>query len=271
MATTPTPTATSAARTQAATSVAAKPTESYLPRISRKIAVMVGIDNYRDPAIPVLESAGMDAQAVGKLMGDRMGYDVRVLKDATKADIVRALNQLTSEVGADDSVTIYYAGHGYLSKDQIGYWLPVDATARKPDNWISNQDIAKYLANIPAKQVMLVSDSCFSGSLTKEQKISSATTSKDSNTILDRRSVVVMSSGGEEPVSDEGKEGHSIFAWHLMKAIEKVEKWNPGTSLYEKVRDEVTEEFPQVPQYGASLSAGHQLGGDYLLERRRYR
>ncbi|WP_170228241.1 caspase family protein [Denitratisoma oestradiolicum] len=263
-----------AARTQAAmvTTPRNKPTESHLPRISRKIAVLVGNDNYRDKAIPVLESAGQDAEAVGKVLTERLGYEVRVLRDATKGDIVRALNQLTSEVGPNDSVTLYYAGHGYLSeKSQAGYWLPVDAEATRPDNWISNQDIAKYLASIPAKQVMLVSDSCFSGALTREQKVSTALTSRDPNTILDRRSVVVLTSGGEEPVSDEGKGGHSIFAWHFMKALEKITKWNPGAGLYENVKNEVSREFPQVPQYGASLSAGHQLGGDYLLERRRYR
>ena len=35
--------------------------------------------------------------------------------------------------------------------------------------------------------------------------------------ILMKRSVVVLSSGGDEPVSDEGKDGHSIFAWNLAE------------------------------------------------------
>ena len=51
---------------------------------------------------------------------------------------------------------------------------------------------------------MLVSDSCYSGSLTKEQKVTRGGELKPEE-ILRRRSVLVLSSGADEPVSDEGK------------------------------------------------------------------
>src|SRR5471032_2188273 len=108
-----------------------------------------------------------------------------------------------------------------------GYWIPSDGSGRSPANWISNSDVSKLLANIPAKQVMLVSDSCYSGTFTKEQKIT-IPASVDPQQILAKRSVVVMSSGGEEPVSDEGKEGHSIFAWSLMNGIKGIDKFESG-------------------------------------------
>ncbi len=85
--------------------------------------------------------------------------------------------------------------------------------------------------------------------------------------ILAKRSVVAMSSGGDEPVADEGREGHSIFAWFLMQALHGVDKWKTSLSIFEQVRRDVSEVYPQQAHIGAVPSAGH-VHGDYLLEQR---
>ena len=127
-------------------------------------------------------------------------------------------------------------------------------------------DISKFLKNMGAQQVLLISDSCFSGSLTREQKISTALRSKDAGQILSKRSVLVMSSGGEEPVSDEGKDGHSIFAWSLLQALASAGTLTPGAEMFNVVKREVVKGYAQQPQYGAVLAAGHMEGGEYLFE-----
>ncbi|MDP2811152.1 MAG: hypothetical protein Q8O34_13490, partial [Rhodocyclaceae bacterium] len=114
-------------------------------------------------------------------------------------------------------------------------------------------------------QLILVSDSCFSGSLTREQKVSAGGTAKRDE-VLRRRSVLVLSSGGDEPVSDEGKEGHSIFAWNLIKTLEAADGVTPGYEVYRQVRGRVMKDYPQEPQYGAVVSAGHAVGGEYLFD-----
>lgn len=128
------------------------------------------------------------------------------------------------------------------------------------------------LTGIPAKQMLIVSDSCFSGTLTSEQKIVSSITSKETPAeILGKRSVVIMSSGGEEPVMDEGRDGHSIFAWHLMDKLSKLNSYEHGAEVFDDIKAGVAQDgIPQVPQYGASKSAGHSTGGDYLFEVRKY-
>ncbi len=174
------------------------------------------------------------------------------------------------ELNENDSVTIYYAGHGYqMGRTREGYWIPVDASATNPDNWLSNSDINKYLSNIAAKQIMLISDSCYSGTLAGEAKVRVNDELRPSD-VLKNRAVVVMSSGGEEPVTDLGKDGHSIFAWNLIQAMQQVSGWKDGASLYQQVHQEVIKAFPQTPQYSASTAAGHILGGDFLFEERQY-
>ncbi len=237
-----------------------------LPQIERKIAVLIGINDYTDKSIPSLENAIPDAEVVSELLAANLGYEVRVVKNATKVDIVRALNQLSTEVGPRDSVIIYYAGHGYqLEKSGAGYWLPADSSPKDPLRWMSNTDVAKMLSGIGASQLALISDSCYSGAFTREQKVDIVAKTLVPAEVLSRRSVVVMSSGGDEPVADEGKGGHSIFAWHLMQNIRQVDDWQPGTTIFEQVQRDVHKSFPQTPQYGAASSAGHQ-GGDYLFE-----
>ena len=84
--------------------------------------------------------------------------------------------------------------------------------------------------------------------------------------ILKQRSVLVFSSGADEPVSDEGKEGHSIFAWNLIKALQATGSLTPGAQVWSVVSTGVTREYPQQPQYGAVVSAGHTEGGDFLFQ-----
>ena len=239
-----------------------------LPQIERKIIVLFGIDQYADKTIPALQSAVSDIEAIGQLFANKLGYDeARIVRNATRADIVRTLNELSIEMEANDSVVIYYAGHGYMNaKTGNGYWIPSDASTKDPQSWISNASISEMLANITSKQMVMISDSCYSGAFTKEQKVGLNIQNAKPDDILGKRSVVVMASGGDEPVADEGRGGHSIFAWFLMQALQNVENWKIGTNIFEQIQNDVKKSFPQVPQYGAAVSAGHQEGGDYLFE-----
>lgn len=247
-----------AARDLAATSL----TTAVPATNGRRIAVLVGNNAYAPP-IPPLETPQADVTRIATVLQNRFGFDTRILRDAGKGQIVAELNRIAADARPDDSVLVFYAGHGYLMDDtQMGYWIPVDASVKTAANWISNTDIGKLLKAIPSRQLLLVSDSCFSGTLTREQKVGAGGTA---NEILTRRSVVVLSSGGDEPVSDEGNNGHSVFAWNLIKTLESIGGITPGVEVWRSVHGRVTKETPQIPQYGAVLSAGHTEGGDWLF------
>lgn len=237
-----------------------------LPRIERKMAIFFGVDDYSDKKIPPLENALADADAMAALFAERLGYEVRVLRNPTKAAIIQTLNQLAIETSDKDSVLIYYAGHGLsLAKDGEGYWIPADGPVDDPSRWVSNRDITKYLAAIRANQITMISDSCYSGAFAREGRVLVAADLKPDE-VLQKRSVVVVSSGGDEPVADAGLEGHSIFAWYLLDTLARVQNWQPGNTVFSTVQSEVVHAFPQTPRYGAMTSAGHQQGGDYLFE-----
>ena len=259
----PAPAEIKAAAAEPAPAIASAPP----PAAGRRIAVLFGNNDYKMP-IPGLETPIADVAKTAEILKARFGFDARVLKNASKAQIVDALNRVAAEATPDDSVLLFYAGHGYLMDDtRMGFWIPVDASVKTAANWISNTDISKLLAAIRARQLILVSDSCFSGSLTREQKVVYSGKPR-AEEVLRRRSVLVLSSGGDEPVSDEGKEGHSIFAYNLIKTLDSVNGTTPGYEVWRSVHGNVSKEYQQEPQYGAVVSAGHAEGGEYLFQPR---
>lgn len=267
---TPVPGTATAALPRPATPVRPTPRRAALPQIQRKIAVVIGIDQYADTRIPSLDGARHDADAVANLFSNQLGYETVLIPDASREAILRGLNRVALQAGPSDSVIVYYAGHGELiEKTRLGYWLPANARVDQPQTWISNNDIGRLMARISASQVALISDSCFSGSLVGSEALRTAADA-DAAALLQRRSAVVMSSGGNEPVADSGKDGHSPFTWNLLRHLEQVSTWRPGGNVFEQVRQAVMREVPQRPRYGAALTGRHEAGGDYLFETRRF-
>jgi len=240
-----------------------------LPQIQRKIAVLVGLDNYVDDRIPLLENAGRDVEAVARVLETQLGYQTVVVRDASREAIVGVLNRLALTARAHDSVVVYYAGHGtVVDATGLGYWIPASANAERPESWISNNDIGKLVGRLRASQVVLISDSCFSGSLVSERRVAVAGAANDPAALLQRRAAVVMSSGGNEPVADGARNGHSPFAASLMQSLGQLENWRVGNTVFEQVRAEVTRRLPQTPHYGAARQGRHTEGADYLFEQR---
>jgi len=232
-------------------------------QIRRKLALVIGNQQYGSP-LTSLEGAGQDAEAIGDVL-KKQGYEVASLSNATRADMVNAMNKLIKDAEGADSVMVFYAGHGHIHPgSSVGYWIPADGRIDNPRGWLSNIDIARFLANIPARQVLLVSDSCFSGALTRETGAAAAGSTLSRNAILNRRSVVAMTSGGEEVVADSAFEGHSPFTYYLLAELDKNTE-QPAKTVLERVREQVRKSAEQSPAYGAIVSSGHVSGGEYLL------
>jgi hypothetical protein len=68
--------------------------EAALPVIEHKFALLIDINQGRDRRIAELLSAVNDAQGVGRSLEQRFGYKTEVLPDASREDVLRALNRL---------------------------------------------------------------------------------------------------------------------------------------------------------------------------------
>lgn len=228
-------------------------------------ALVIGINDYA--SLPKLNTAIDDAETVAKTLEDLYGYTVTRLTNPTRADIIDAFDELRDELSEEDNLLIYYAGHGWLDQQTgAGYWMPVNARTDRRSRWISNATLTNALQGLLAKHVMIVADSCYSGTLTRSIKVPQRNAAYLER-MAEKRARVVLSSGGLEPVADSGGGKHSVFAAQFLKALRGNEGVLDGTKLFEKVRHSVVLNADQTPEYSDIRRAGHE-GGDFLFVRK---
>ncbi len=245
------------------TSPATEPVD--VPGLGRYHALVIGINAYQH--LPRLETAINDARVIGEVLTKDYGYKVNLLLDATRADIIRALDDYRKSLTDKDNLLIYYAGHGYLdTESDRGFWLPVDASGESQVSWLSNVTITDSLKAIEARHAMLIVDSCYSGTLTRGLKVTLRGPEAEQK-LAQKRVRVVLTSGGLEPVVDGGGGNHSVFAKAVLEALRANKGQMKGTELALQVRRPVMLAANQTPDYADLRFAGHE-GGDFVFAAR---
>ncbi len=230
-------------------------------------ALVIGNNNYQ--YLPKLKTAQNDAREVAEILKNNYGFQVKLILDAERSDIVLALRNLRWSLNNRDNLLIYYAGHGWLDEEaDEGYWLPVNAQKDNMLEWISNSSITASLRALKAKHVLIVADSCYSGKLARGVHIVDKTPGYLSR-LSRKRARCVISSGGLEPVTDSGGEGlHSVFATAFLNALKDNNDILDGAQLFNKLRRPVMLNSDQTPQYSDIRKAGHE-GGEFLFIRKK--
>ena len=241
-------------------------------------ALVIGNGKYQ--FLPELKTARHDAGQVSKMLRETYGFKVTTLLDASRYDILSTLNKMRETLTEEQNLLVYYAGHGDLDRiNQRGNWLPVDAEPDSTANWISNIQITDILNAMSARQILLVVDSCYSGTLTRaglarlESGMSPAVRGKWIEKMAEKRSRVVLTSGGVAPVLDGGGGAHSVFARAFLNVLGENTGVLEGQKLFQIVSAQVaassaTAEFEQVPQYAPIKYAGHEAGDFFLVPSR---
>ncbi len=244
-----------------------------LPRglkLGRYHALVIGNDTYG--AYPKLSSATSDARKVAEVLKSRYAFETRLLLNASRFDILSALNELRESLTADDNLMVYFAGHGEIDAgSKQGYWVPVDGRQNDSATWISNRAISDILNTMQARHVMVVADSCYSGAMTRASVPAFNAAMNDSQWsqwVLDRtasRSRTALTSGGLAPVPDTGSGGNSLFAQAFIASLEDNNQLLEGQRLFRDISlslamaaTEAT--LPQAPEYAPIQFAGHEAG-----------
>ncbi|TAN44280.1 MAG: hypothetical protein EPN22_07280 [Nitrospirae bacterium] len=189
---------------------------------------------------------------------------------AIRKNILAGFRDLAKRVKPDDSVFVFYAGHGHIdSMTKEGSWVPVESGIDDPSAWLSNHDIKNYLKVdvIKAKHVLLVSDSCFSGDFFRGSR---GTLPEVTDALIKkaytRSSRQAITSGGLEPVTDAGFGGNSVFSHFLVSALKNNAKaYLIPTEIFSEVRSGVAKNAEQLPQFGDLKGVGGQDGGELVL------
>jgi hypothetical protein len=140
----------------------------------QRYAVVVGINDYADPAIPKLRYAESDAKAIYDVLTDpavgrfaKENVAILLGKDATPGNIKAALYKLRA-VDKDDLVIVFFSGHGAKEGDEA-FWVTQDAQRKAlPATALSNTEIRKFLAGIPSQRRVVLLDCCYAASTVKK-------------------------------------------------------------------------------------------------------
>jgi hypothetical protein len=229
-------------------------------------ALIIGNNNYE--YLEKLDAAENDAEVIADVLNNKYGFEVDLLLNADYDTTVNSLFKITNKLKKNDNLLIYYAGHGELDKaENRGYWLPVDASFELRSKWISNQRIVDRIKATKAKHVLLIADSCFSGTLMR------SSLTPESNEVLDEKNIerlkskktrLVITSGGNEPVVDSDGGEHSLFALKLIDTLKKNNTVINSQMLFENIRRYVISNADQTPERALVHKTGHD-GGDFLF------
>jgi hypothetical protein len=143
--------------------------------------VSVGINKYLNPSLPKLENAAKDALSIADLSHKSRGSlfsggspSVLTEVGATRENIRKALKEVAAQAKPDDTVILFFAGHG-TAVDGKYYFLPYDVQG--PDNksvktsGLSQDAIAKLLAELRTARVAIILDTCYAGGIANQSTL----------------------------------------------------------------------------------------------------
>jgi regulation of enolase protein 1 (concanavalin A-like superfamily) len=232
-------------------------------RAGRQYLLLIAIDKYQ--SWTPLRNPVKDAREIRDVLTSRYYIDETIeLFDAqaTKANILKTFTALQAKLQTNDSLLVYYAGHGHLdAATNSGFWIPVNAGTDKFEqaNWLPNTQIRGLISNMKSIHLLMVSDSCFSGDL-----LNSSRGLQDEINIdyfrkaYTRISRQILTSGASETVPDE-----SEFSRMFKLALQKNN--NPyfdPLMLFNDIRLGVRN---TMPMFGNLKDTGHQDGASFLL------
>ena len=228
----------------------------------KSYAVVIGINNYVQ--WPALEFAVADAREIRARL-EQAGFEhVTVILDreATQSRILTELfHELPQKVTNRDRLLFYFAGHGQTETlpqgGKRGYIIPADGdVANYADTAISMPQLRKLSRRIPAKHILYVMDSCYSGlGLNRSGGVSARLTGYLKK-VASMRAVQIITAGGAGEQVQE-REGHGLFTAHLFQALEGRADLNEdsvvtATELGAYLRPTVSaaSDHAQTPLYG---------------------
>jgi len=240
---------------------------------NKSYAVIIGIDRYPNlPPDRQLSYAVRDAKGVEQVMKRLYKFDKIVTlydQQATKDRILELLTEeLPAQMGEDDSLFIFWAGHGNQEKSregELGYLIPYDGAPDKIRKNITMAEIRDTISKkIPAKHVFYVMDACYSGLLTATRAIDNKPRRDLAylKEITKERVRQVLTAGGkDQEVLDGGPKGHSVFTGRLIEVLEATGDFITANEIQSILKEKVFQDararnHNQTPNYGTLYGSG---------------
>ena len=234
--------------------------EQAAPGKHARLALVIGNGHYPDAAAPLAQPIN-DARALTSALR-RDGFEVDVVEDATKDDMVRAVDRLTSKIQPDSVVMLYFGGFGIQAGRQ-SYLLPVDAAIwREADvrrEGTSVEDVLGAIQQRGAKVRLAVIDASRRNPYERRFRGYSHGLAP----IALPGNALILSSATPGKVADDADGATSLLVTELLKNLDTPDTAKAGAeAVFTRTRLAVTRASAgeQVPAVSSSLVEDLPLG-----------
>ncbi|MBR0718548.1 caspase family protein [Bradyrhizobium liaoningense] len=214
-----------------------------------RLALVIGNGHYPDASAPLTQSIN-DARALSASLR-KNGFDVDMVEDASKDDMVRAVNRLKSRITRDSVVMLFFGGYGVQAGRQ-SYMLPVDAVIWKESdvrrNGVSIESVLEMMKEQGAKAKLVVVDA--SRRNPYERRFRSYSHGLAPISAPDNALILTSNTPGK--VADDVKGEHSVLVGELLSNL-KAQGTAEGVFNKTRVAISRASEGDQVPSVSSSL------------------
>lgn len=200
-------------------------------------ATVIGIDNYQNTRN--LRYAVKDAEAFKKYLESNLGIPKSNIffltnQQATRNNIQSLLGTKLKRIAAkDDTVIIFYAGHGAVEIDPTNpdgdgfekYLLPYDANLNDMYmSAISMDDVKTIFQRIRSDRLIFIADTCYSGASGGRTMLATKTRANLSEKFFERISkgkgrVIISSCSANEVSKEDDRLEHGVFSYYLLEGL----------------------------------------------------
>jgi len=223
-------------------------------------AVIVGVSRYEH--MPALKYSDDDAYRMYAFYKSPEGgalpeSQIRILvdEDATRLNILKAMNELYLKADKNDMVVLYFSGHGLE-----GTFLPIDFDGYR--NSITHEEVKNMFTKSMAKHKICFADACHSGSLlaAKGAYSSSLMFFYDELDKSSGGSAFVMSSKAREFSLEDGGLRQGIFSHYLIRGLKGESDADKNKTV--TIRELFDFVYTKVRDY-TGLAQTPMIAGDY--------
>ena len=200
-------------------------------------AAVIGINQY--PNARPLKYAVNDALAFKRYLKNYIELSEDHIfflteHNATKDNILSLLGtKLKRMASREDTVIIFYAGHGAVETDPSNpdgdgfekYLLPYDADLNDLfATSISMDEVRKIFQRISAERLIFIADTCYSGASGGRTMVTSKTRANLSDSFYERISkgkgrVIISSCSANEISKEDDNLQHGVFSYHMLEGL----------------------------------------------------
>jgi uncharacterized repeat protein (TIGR02543 family) len=189
-------------------------------------AVLVGVSDYKY-AIGDLSYCDDDVRDLSDILSPVWGSShVRTLIDsqATKANILDAIDWLADNAGPEDTVLFSFSGHGSDYLD--GYLSPYDALTYSWANDISSSTLAAAFQPVQADKITIILDICHAGEFQSNMGITGR--------------VILMACRSYETSGEFWELQNGAYTYYILQAVDEFEDADANND-YELSAEEIAE------------------------------